>query len=1044
MAQYEVTLRDYWRILRRRKGVVIFTAFLLGFFSFVLAQIWQPIPEYTANAKIQIESNQSVASLYMESYGYSVGDQIETKISVIQSYPVIRRAAEVIGMMEGTTTLSDTTLIVLGLQGRIVVDQEGYSNILVIEATDINPTMAQNLANTLAEVYKQHEYQAKNKKARKTREFVEQQIFAARDSLAMSEDEAKTFREDHDLISIDAQASLVLGLISEAERNKSSMQQVITAIDSMQGEIKKEGQLTQKTLQGASREHVGNAFAAFVQQLNALHLERHGLLVRFTSEHPNLKQLDARVQNLTETMGEELKRRRKTLMTNFATLDIKLVKLKAERENLPTLGLALGRKERKILLFQEIVIVLEEELQAAKINEANTVESVVLMQAAIKPSVPNNPHNPVQRAVMGMVLGLVLGVVFAVIAETLDTSIGTIEDVQEYTETKVVGVIPFIRAESVEASMKRRGVEIEDERMLQRMAQLVTYFDPKSTLAETYRTLRTNIEFVTVEKGDKTMIITSSTSGEGKSTVTANLAMTMTQLGKRTLLVDSDLRKPTVARMFGLDKEPGLAEVIVGNYEWREVIRTVTDIVTGGMGMEDLMQTQGISNLHIITSGAIPPNPAELLNSGNMMEFIKEVSEVYDIVLFDAPPVLHVTDAVILGKKVDGALVIYKAGDIPRTSLKRTVNLLNSVEVDILGIVLNGIRADISADYYDFGYSAYYGYGTEEEEEGTWIKKARGYAYGLFKRGEEEDNDDDDRNGGDYDDAYEDEPVFAGQESGGGSGRVRHLLGTMLLAVVGGGMIWQSGYLTRPLGLIPVFASYSEATLDTPTWVPIAEPANEQMAPPPPPQAVVESSPAPAKQLPDRAVRPVAVVAKIAPISAPAATMAMTTTANPVQAIAKPMQGQLRSKPQPYALRIASYARSSKWAVAAVDQLREAGQHAFLVPTADQGGRERMVRLMVGGFPNWDAAYREGQRMQDSGQLKEFTVAYLPYAAELDSFAEFDQAGRVIAGLGEKSYFCYVQSQSVDAYRVLAGAFETDEEARAFLGEFDGARIVRR
>ena len=1043
MAQYEVTLRDYWRILRRRKGVVIFTAFLLGFFSFVLAQIWQPIPEYTANAKIQIESNQSIASLTMESYGYSVGDQIETKISVIQSYPVIRRAAEVIGMMEGATTLSDTTLIVLDLQGRIVVGQEGYSNILVIEATDTNPTMAQNLANTLAEVYRVHEYEAKNKQARKTREFVQQQLFAARDSLAMSEDQAKVFREDHDLISIDAQASLVLGLISESERNKISMQQIITVIDSMQGEIKKEGRLTQKILQGSSREHVGSAFAAFVQQLNAVHLERHGLLIQFTLEHPNIKQLDARIKNLTETMAEELKRRRKTLLANFATVDIKLVKLKAERENLPTLGLALGRKERRILLFQEVVIVLEEELQAAKINEANTVESVVLMQAAIKPSVPNNPHNPVQRAVMGMVLGLVLGVVFAVIAETLDTSIGTIEDVQEYTGTKVVGVIPFIRVESVAASMERRGVDIKDKRMLQRMAQLVTYFDPQSTLAETYRTLRTNIEFVTVEKGDKTMMVTSSTSGEGKSTVTANLAMTMTQLGKRTLLVDSDLRKPTVARMFGLDKEPGLAEVIVGNYEWREVIRTVTDIVTGGIGMEDLMKTQGISNLHIITSGAIPPNPAELLNSGNMMEFIKEVSEVYDIVLFDAPPVLHVTDAVILGKKVDGVLVIYKAGDIPRTSLKRTVNLLNSVEVDILGIVLNGIRAEISADYYDFGYSSYYGYGTEEKEEATWIEKARDYVYGLFNRGEEEDNDDDDdgdddRHGEDYDED-KDGPALAGQGSGAGSGRVRHLLGTMLLAVVGGGMIWQSGYLTRPLGLIPVFASYSDATLDAPISAPIASP--------PPPQAVVESSSAPVKQQPDRAVGPIAVAAKIAPTSVPAAiveTMAMTTTANPVQAIAKPMQGQLRSKPQPYALRIASYARSSKWAVAAVDQLREAGQHAFLVPTADQGGREPMVRLVVGEFSNWDAAYREGQRMQDSGQLKEFFVVYLPYAAELDSFAEFDLADQAIAGLGDKSYFCYVQSQSVDAYRVLAGAFETDEEARAFLGEFDGARIVRR
>ena len=122
MAQYEVTLRDCWRILRRRRGGVIFTAFLLGFFSFVLAQIWQPIPEYTAEAKIQIEANQSMASLYLEYLGYSVGDEIETKISVIRSYPVLRRTAVAMGMMENAATQADTTMIVQGLEASIDVD----------------------------------------------------------------------------------------------------------------------------------------------------------------------------------------------------------------------------------------------------------------------------------------------------------------------------------------------------------------------------------------------------------------------------------------------------------------------------------------------------------------------------------------------------------------------------------------------------------------------------------------------------------------------------------------------------------------------------------------------------------------------------------------------------------------------------------------------------------------------------------------------------------------------------------------------------------
>jgi len=1048
MAQYEVTLRDYWRILRRRKGIVIFTAFLLGFFSFVMAQVWQPIPEYTASAKIQIESNQSVTNLYLESFGYSVGDQIETQISVIESFPVVRRAAEVMGLLDEAASVADTTVIVMALQSRIDVDQEGYANILVIEVTDTNPVIARDLANVLAQVYKEHDYEQKNRQAEENREFVEKQRDDAREQLISAEEEARDYREKHDIVSMDAQASVILGQITESERNKDAIVQTISVIDGMLAEIKKDRELTQKTLQGASQMQVGNSIMMYIQQLHTLNLEKKGLLVQFTEEHPKVKQLDARIDQLIGTMGEELKQRRKMIATDLVALGAKLDQLHIDYKHLPTLGLELGRRERKVLLLQQVVGALEEELQGARIREANKVDSVQLMQAAIDPQTADNPHNPLERAVMGMILGLVLGVVFAVIAETLDTSIGTIEDVQDYTGSKVVGVIPFIRAESVTASMERRGIDIEDERALQRMAQLVTYFDPQSTLAETYRTLRTNIEFVTVEKGDKTMMVTSSTSGEGKSTVVANLAMAMAQLGKRTLLVDCDLRKPTVARMFGLDKEPGLAEVIVGNYAWLEVVRTVTDIVTGGMGMEDLMQTQGISNLHIITSGAIPPNPAELLNSHNMADFVEAVSEVYDIVLFDAPPVLHVTDAAILGKKVDGALVVYKAGDIPRTSLKRTVNLLNSVEVDMLGIVLNGIRAETSTDYYDFGYSSYYGYGQEIEQEKTWYESMQTRVYDLFNRsGRDADYDVDADRDVDIDaDRDEDEPVFV-RENGRDTTSMRKAVGTVLLGLFGLGLVWQSGYLLRPLGLLPVFAGYSEGVHSSPAPEDALQLSVGDVSLQSEEVPVDARSPLRSVEGTVEATTTVEVDRGVAAIPAPQspALTAKPGRAVAISTVAKPKP--ITSKPHPYALRIASYAQSSKWAISAVDQLREVGLHAFLVPLDSPADGKPMIRLMVGGFPNWDAAYREGQHLQQSGQLERFTIAYLPFAAELDNFAEFDQADRAIAGLGEKSYFCYVQSLAADMHRVLAGAFETDAEARDFLNEFDAqaaGRIVRR
>ncbi|MFT5086127.1 MAG: capsular exopolysaccharide synthesis family protein [Planctomycetota bacterium] len=1063
MAQYEVTLRDYWRILRRRKGIVVFTAFLLGFFSFVLATIWQPIPIYTAVAKVQlISGQQSLANLYLEAYGAGGGgDDLETQMSVITSFPLLKLVVKALDIPAETE--DDTARVIIGLQNSLDIDQEGYAKILLIKTDHNDPEQAANIVNVVSQVFKEYSDEQKNQQSDQHLSFVNRQMLEAKDSLRVAEEAARRYREDNDIVSIDAEASMMLGQITQAGRDITRIEQVLNVIGGMIREIEIDQELSPRTLQGVNRAQVGDSFIAFAQQLNTLRLDRDALLVQFTENHPAVRQLQAKIDLMVENMANELRQRDLTMRGDLEGIEKQLDELRADYSNLPARGLALGRYERAVYLRQEIVEALAGEFEQARIRAADRVETAKVLQKALVPTFPNNPHSPVQRAVMGMILGLVLGVVFAVVAETLDTSIGTIEDVQEYTDAKVVGVIPFIRAESVEASMKRRGHVIESERMLQRMAQLVAYFDPQSTLAETYRTLRTNIEFVTVEKGDKTILVTSSTSGEGKSTVMANLAMTMTQLGKRTLLVDCDLRKPTVARMFGLDKEPGLAEVIVGNYEWREVIRTVTDIVTGGMGMEDLMQTQGISNLHIITSGAIPPNPAELLNSGKMVEFIAEVKDVYDIVLFDAPPILHVTDAAILGKHIDGVLMIYKAGDIPRTSLKRSVNLLNSVGIHLLGIVLNGIRAEISADYYDFGYNSYYAYGAEEEPELTWLEKAQDYVFNWRSHGEEDDDEDDEDNedneregsigGGesqdredDYDEdegADEDEDYIAGLDPGqeddehvgaenhADSGRLNRLVGTVLFFCAILGLGWQSGYLQRPLGVVPVFSSYNRiGVVDGSAAAAIG---GEELL------AVVSEVPLDGEEtiLDTRAAQ-----ASVERVPQPLGKVDQPASFAPTQApVAQP---QITGKALPYTLRISSYGADSKWAVPNLNKLRQAGQMAFLVP---RSGPESMLRLLSGSFADWDAAYQEGRRLRDATLTNDIAPAYLPYAAELGRFASQQETLLFLQELGEKARFCYVQGLDGGGQRVLAGAFETREEAVAIatmFGRENRAPVVRR
>lgn len=1037
MAQYEVTLRDYWRILRRRKGIVVFTAFLLGFFSFLLSTLWQPIPIYTAAAKVQLISNeQNAANLYQV---YSGGDDLETQMSVITSYPLLKRVIRELSIPAETE--DDTARAIIDLQDRLDIDQEGYAKILLVKIDDTDPERAAQVVNTVSQVFKEYSDEQKNQQSDDHLNFVNGQLLGAKDSLRVAEEDARRYREDNDIVSIDAEASMMLGQIADERRNKVQLEQVINAVSGMMREIESGQELSQRTLQGVSREQVGDAFMLFAQQLNALRLDRDALLVQFTENHPAVRQVQAKIDLMVENMANELRQRRLKLQGDLQSVDGQLAALQEKYSNLPARGLELDRREREVYLRQEIVEALAGEYEQARMRAADRVETAKVLQRALVPTLPNNPQSPVQRGVLGMVLGLVLGIVFAVIAETLDTSIGTIEDVQEYTGAKVVGVVPFIRAESVAESMERQGYEIESERMLQRMAQLVAYFDPQSTLAETFRTLRTNIEFVTVEKGDKTLLVTSSTSGEGKSTVMANLAMTMTQLGKRTLLVDCDLRKPTVARMFGLDKDPGLAEVIVGNYHWREVIRTVTDIVTGGMGMENLMQTQGISNLHIITSGSIPPNPAELLNSSRMAEFIEEVREVYDIVLFDAPPILHVTDAAILGKKVDGALMLYKAGDIPRTSLKRAVNLLNSVGVDLLGIVLNGIRAEISADYYDFGYNSYYAYGNEEGNESlTWLERAQEY---LFKRRKGDtppaDGDDDvDGDGEEGDSEYD--PALAGgnrdegdeaEERDGARGALVRTASAVLLALTGLGLVWQSGLLQRPLGAVPVFSLYNQPLpVDAPSDVVRTSAGGPREAV----DAVEEDGSRATAATASMSLQPTGGTFADAPA---AVSPSSRVEAEPTPA---PDDEHVWSPVSPYTLRIGTYASSSKWAVPNLNKLRQTGQMAFLVPPSDG---DAMVRLMSGSYPSWDAAFRGGRQLREAGMVDEVAPAYLPYALELGRFSRQQQTLDFLQSLGEKARFCYVQVGPDGVQRVLAGAFETAEEANEAAGHMALGRPAR-
>jgi len=229
---------------------------------------------------------------------------------------------------------------------------------------------------------------------------------------------------------------------------------------------------------------------------------------------------------------------------------------------------------------------------------------------------------------------------------------------------------------------------------------LVVQNDPKSPISEAYRTLRTNIKFSSLDKPIKTLLITSPIPEAGKSSVSINLALTMAQDKYKVVLVDADLRKPTIHKIFKQDNKTGLTNILVEDKKIKDVMRRVTEVDP---------------NLYFIPSGPIPPNPSELLGSNKMKELIKELQEQFDFIIFDSPPIIAVTDALVLATQVDGVVLVLDFGEVTREAAKQTKELLAKVKANILGVVLNKIDMEKEGQYYPY-YYYYYGDETKKKK----------------------------------------------------------------------------------------------------------------------------------------------------------------------------------------------------------------------------------------------------------------------------------------------------------------------------------------
>lgn len=305
------------------------------------------------------------------------------------------------------------------------------------------------------------------------------------------------------------------------------------------------------------------------------------------------------------------------------------------------------------------------ELERVSANQPSPVKVTVVQQPVVTTAAVN--PKPTQNIALGAILGLLLGLALAVVRDRFDNRVRSKDDVERVTDLSILGAIPF------DGDAPKHP--------------LIVQADPHSSRSEAFRSLRTNLQFVNAAQHPRVIVMTSSLAGEGKTTTTANLALTLAESGSKVVLIEGDLRHPRLLRHLGMEGAVGITDVLIQRAE-----------------LKDVVQRFGEHELGVIGAGQIPPNPSELLGSDAMRKVIDELKKHFDYVIIDAPPLLPVTDAAILSAITDGTVVVAASGAVTSDQLTAALDLLENVNASTLGVVLNKVPRKSGGRYYDYRY----------------------------------------------------------------------------------------------------------------------------------------------------------------------------------------------------------------------------------------------------------------------------------------------------------------------------------------------------
>jgi succinoglycan biosynthesis transport protein ExoP len=726
---HEPHLLDYLIVLRKHQWLILF--FLLTIVTIVTIATFRMQNVYEATAVVDVEKeNTPIHFTDSESYElYEDSEQyINTESKILTSETLAMRTVKSMGLdalpqfggsgkpikspAPGTEAALERPAALSAFLGSLSVARVPNSNLLNVKFESTDPSLAAHVVNAHLNNFIEQNFQSRFEAANQASTWLAGQLNEMKIKVEQAEDARIAYERENQIWTIDEKNDI-------SSQKLADLNKLLT--DAQTDRINKEA--VYQLVQAGNYEAIpavreSNVIQDILKQQSTLSAQYTDAVTQYGPKFPKVVRLQAQLKDLDQlitrekvNIGNQLEaeyhgsRQRELLLKD--ALDQQKAQSNQMAEKLVQYSILKHDADVNKQLYDGMLQKLKEAGITAGLRSSN----IRIVDPALIPTGPSRPNRS-RNIILSILVGLIGGIGLALLREYMDNTVKTPDDIETLARLPSLAVVPALSNSNGKRNgrflklLKSPAIAGNEGR-----AELISHNMPQSQMSEAFRALRTSLLLSQADHPPQVILMTSALPREGKTTAAVNLAVTLAQLGDKTLLVDADLRKPGINRALSLvdGKHAGLSSYLAGV--------SSLDLIT--------VPHPAITNLAAIPTGPIPPNPADLLSSRKLTELIAELRTRYKFVVIDSPPIMAATDAVILSVLVDGVLLVVRSGETPKEAFTRTRDLLAGVKCHMLGVVLNAVDASSPDYYYSYRYYPYSYGGYGREEDGKKSRKSR-------------------------------------------------------------------------------------------------------------------------------------------------------------------------------------------------------------------------------------------------------------------------------------------------------------------------------